>query len=182
MATDMIFLSLLLLFCVGVVADDTNPSQNIHSGQKILDLCFFINVFLFFPSAKAVCPQSGKQAKVYKTFWKYFDRKYAVFEQRLPNGTTWFDVGRHYCSKITKKTNEKKLCKLIMKSIRVLNGINMSKTLFCSILENFFAFVDGHSGVEAESLDKDDDGWTTPYIYQKQVNKIEKLVEKKYLR
>ncbi len=106
-----------------------------------------------------VCRAAGPAGAVIRSFWEELDRKYAVFDMRLP-GRSWAEVGVGACDAVSRDSTARGTFSTLVSMARTLD--------------------DGHIQITAPSLDTSDTGWGSEYAHGAEMAELVTLVERRY--
>jgi carboxyl-terminal processing protease len=102
------------------------------------------------------------QGKSFNTFWGDLHNRYAVFVERLPPKKTWEQLGREYG--------------------RTVNATLSSPAFYEVMIGMVKNLDDGHTGIAAEDIKRNDDATRTPYPFEKELDNIEPTLKQHYLK
>jgi carboxyl-terminal processing protease len=106
------------------------------------------------------CQRDDAPHRNLHAFWRTFDERYAVFDVRLPGGD-WSALGRAACERLGDGADDEALYEVLLDLARNLD--------------------DGHVGLEAPDLGREDDAWVSVYPHQDAAEGLELNAEERYL-
>lgn len=112
----------------------------------------------FHVAPAPVCEGDSRAHRTVAVFWAAFDRHYALFEERSPGD--WAALGAEACAAVSAETDDAALYDVLLGLAR--------------------RFDDGHVQLEADDLDRSDDGWVSLYPRQAELPRLTPLVESRY--
>jgi carboxyl-terminal processing protease len=107
------------------------------------------------------CEGSSPAHETFNAFWTTFHRHYAVFDLRLPAGTSWKEIGEAACDDVSDDMSDDELYDVLLGMAQELD--------------------DGHTTLFADDLGRDEDAEVTVYPYYDQLYTLEDVVEAEYL-
>lgn len=106
------------------------------------------------------CPGPGLARERLRALWSDVDRRYALFEIRLPD-QSWDDLGRTACESLGDDTSDRATFEVLHDLLRNLD--------------------DGHVNLVAPALGRDADAQTSRYPHARTMRALRAIVETRYL-